>query len=195
MTSNSALDRVAGALARNENRSLKNRVKNDERNSIVLLDTSGSMESGTNSEQRKIDALRDLVYRLRAEGIQFRQIVFGSSVEMREDIPEPGGGTPLTEAIEMATNHAPGKLVVISDGIPDNPDSALNAARKLGVRIDCFYVGPRPSQGEVFMSQLSDATGGSSHVGDLGAGVKALAGEIKKALLALPAPIILGAGE
>jgi hypothetical protein len=195
MTSNSALDRVAGALARNENRSLRNRVKSDERNSIVLLDTSGSMESGTNSEQRKIDALRDLVYRLRAEGIQFRQIVFGSSVEMREDIPEPGGSTPLTEAIEMATNHAPSKLIVISDGMPDAPETAIEVAKKLGVPINSFYVGPRPSQGEIFMSQLSDATGGSSHVGDLGQGIKELMGEVKQALLALPAPITLGAGE
>ena len=179
-----SLSRIANKLATNTTGDLASRVKNDDRDRIILLDTSGSMSSMTdNVEKRKIDALRQVVYDLRADGHRFRQIVFGSSVEMREDIPEPDGGTPLTEAIELAREHRPGRLIIISDGIPDSPGTAIESAKKLGVPVDCFYVGPRPSQGEVFMSQLADATHGSSHVGDLGKGVKALQAEVKAVLM------------
>jgi hypothetical protein len=193
MAMTNALDRTANKLARNESSSLMARIKrqsNEDR--IVLSDTSGSMSGPAgNSEKRKIDALRDVIYDLKAQGYAFKHIVFGSSVELREDIPEPDGGTPLTEALNMARQHNPGRVIVISDGVPDSPGSALDAARELGCPIDCFYVGPTPSSGEVFMAQLADLTKGSSHVGDLGKGVKALEGEIKKALLALPAAIQL----
>jgi Mg-chelatase subunit ChlD len=186
MAMTSALDRVANRLARNESKSLASRVKNqDNEDRIVLSDTSGSMAEMVDVEKRKIDALRNVIYDLKGQGYTFKHIVFGSSVELREDVPEPMGGTPLTEALKLAREHHPGRVIVISDGIPDVPSSALDAARELGCPIDCFYVGPRPSLGEVFMSQLADVSKGNCYVGDLGKGIKALEGEIKKSLLAI----------
>ena len=140
-----SLSRIANRLATNTTGDLANRVKNDDRDRIILLDTSGSMSSMTdNVEKRKIDALRQVVYDLRADGHRFRQIVFGSSVEMREDIPEPDGGTPLTEAIRIGKRTPPGPVDCYqSDGIPDTRHRD-RAAKKLGVPVDCFYVGPRP---------------------------------------------------
>lgn len=189
----SSLERIARGLTSNTPTSLSEAIKTDDRTRILLSDTSDSMDDLTEGrEKRKIDALREVVYGIRDQGIAFRQIVFGGSVEMREDIPEPSGGTPLLEALKLSRRYEPGRLVVISDGIPENPEGCIALATEMGVPIDTFYVGPRPHMGEAFMSKLSAATGGTSHVGDLGKSVKMLQGEMAKALLALPpAPAII----
>jgi hypothetical protein len=190
MTSQNSLARVANQLARGEFMSLDAAIAKTSR--FLVIDDSGSMASYTdNTEVRKVDAVRKIVHQFREEGIDFRQIVFGNTVEIREDIPEPAGSTPLTEALVLAKTHGATQVAVLSDGIPDNPATALAAAKDLGVKIDTFYVGPRPSEGEVFMAQLASQSGGSSHVGDLGKGIKALEDGVKKVLLALPAAIAL----
>jgi hypothetical protein len=187
-----ALDRVANKLARNESSSLMARIKrqdNEER--VVLKDTSGSMGGYTDgNEKRKIDALRDLDKDLKDQGYRYKSVVFGETVELRDDIPEPAGGTPLTEALRLAREHKPGRVIVISDGIPDSPHSALDAARELGCPIDCFYVGPLGNAGQAFMKELADVTKGTSFTGDLGKGMKMLETEVKKALLFLPENVI-----
>lgn len=190
MTSHTALERMARDLSTAQHTSLASVVK--ETNRTLLSDVSGSMdERAAGAEERKIDALRKVVYRIRGEGIDFKQIVFGSEVAVREDIPEPGGGTPLLEAMQLARCINTTMMVVISDGIPDDPEACLSLAREMAVRIDTFYVGPRPHRGEEFMRLLSEASGGTSHVGDLGKGMKALSDEVSKALLALPPAIAL----
>lgn len=156
----------------------------------LLLDASGSMRDDAAPETRKIDALRDVVDAVRAGGAAFRQIVFGDEVEERHDIPEPAGGTALHLALDVCRREgAPRRVVVVSDGLPDDPPAALAAARALGCAVDVFYVGPRPHEGDEFLRSLASATGGQYQATDLArpAARVALATAAATALRALPA--------
>jgi hypothetical protein len=152
--------------------------------STLLLDCSSSMAAHVNvelkgkinAERRRIDMLRRVVKSIRLAKPAVRAMAFGplhftatveySSVRMLEpgeDIPEPSGGTPLAEAIEAATAAGGKRLVVISDGEPNDQNRALEAARKHGHRIDCIFIGPDNAHdpGEDFLKRLADASGGS----------------------------------
>lgn len=130
---------------------------------IVLLDTSGSMASPANSVgERRIDALRGVVTGLRVRGHAFKQLVFNNDVMWSDVIPEPSGGTNLTAALEFVEKASPEHLIVVSDGEPDHDESATIVAKRLGCKIDVFFVGPKGSCGESFMGQLAKDTGGAS---------------------------------
>lgn len=168
------------------------RVKDNE-NVALLLDISGSMDlpvddslSHNRNYTRRIEALRRTV----AEVMQTRvvpKIVFGGPIRnddqlnvfawMVEDIPEPTGSTPLKEGIEFAKQQGFGRLLLISDGGPDNPSGALEAARQFGGRIDVIFVGPAGSGGSEFMDEIAAVSGGSKFEGDLG-DTKQLAGTV-----------------
>lgn len=163
-----------------------------QRKTFLLLDCSGSMNESASAECRKIDSLRSLVNTLRTEyEIGFRQITFGVTVDIQDDIPEPGGGTPLHKALELAKENGPRKVVVVSDGFPDDANAAIKVAEDMGIPIDTYYVGPTPSEGEGFMRRLAEATKGTNVTGNLGEGLRMLTGEVRKSLLMLPAPIAL----
>lgn len=185
-----ALARAAKGLVENQSMSLTQATKESAR--FLALDISGSMLSYTDDRQTtKIAALRRLVYSVRGEGIPFKQIVFSNHAELREDIPDPDGGTNLHAALALAREHKATRIVVMSDGAPDTTENCLDFARTAGIPIDTFYIGPREAPGEEFLRQLSSLSGGTAHTGDLGAGVKALESDVKSALLALPPAIAL----
>lgn len=163
--------------------------------SFLLLDYSGSMEERTDGrhldspQPRKIDALREVVHDLRSRNdVRFRTIIFGADVrECDAEIPEPAGGTPLAEAIEMATALGATHIAVASDGIPDSPESAMNAAkRNPGLKIDVFYVGPENSHGKLFLAELAKASGGAFGVSDLGKQAGELTEGLARSLKELP---------
>lgn len=165
------------------------------RKRFLLCDVSGSMDSGVGGEEprRKIDALRDLVASLRIEhGIEFKQITFGGEVELREDIPEPNGSTPMAKALDMAREYGAKRVVIVSDGAPDNEDDARKSAIDLACQIDVYYVGPPGERGEKFLAELAALAGGRFATRDLGAGAKMLTQEVERSLLALPPAIELG---
>lgn len=56
------------------------------------------------------------------------------------------------------------KLVLISDGEPNDEDEALKIASKFTSRIDTIFVGSETSSGRDFLRRLSAATGGVSIV-------------------------------
>lgn len=74
-----------------------------------------------------------------------------------------GIGTDLTNALAFFRNRYPNfdKIILISDGEPDEPKSAKAEALKIGKRIGCIYIGPKDSNGYKFLSDLSTATGGN----------------------------------
>jgi hypothetical protein len=154
------------------------------------------MGDGVASEgepRRKIDALRDLVASLKIEhGVEFKQITFGGEVELREDIPEPNGGTPMAQAINMAREYGAKRVVIVSDGAPDSADAVRESAVELACQIDVYYVGPPGGRGEKFLAELAALTGGRFATRDLGAGAKMLTQEVERSLLALPPAIELG---
>lgn len=109
--------------------------------SAILVDVSGSMASiDDNGTLRRIDRLASILQDVLRDAPGARVVTFGDQV--RELVGfEPGaalrlhaaGGTPLAEALELvATWQArPGKIVVLSDGAPDDGTRALAVARIL----------------------------------------------------------------
>ena len=76
-----------------------------------------------------------------------------------------GGTTKMDIALEFcrAADDIPGmNFILISDGEPDDPQSALREARKYKNKIHTVFIGDKHWGGEVFLKELSDATGGTS---------------------------------
>lgn len=114
---------------------------------VFLLDVSGSMASPASAGQRRIDALQGVLDVVLPGAPGARLICFGSEVEVLEPgrrLPEPSGGTALHLALRhLATGPRMARIIIISDGIADDPQAALTAARALApVVIDAFHVGP-----------------------------------------------------
>jgi len=130
---------------------------------VLLLDTSGSMSSQADSPgERRIDALRGVVASLQQQSVPYKQLVFNTDCAWSDIIPEPTGGTNLSGALEFVEKISPQHLIVVSDGEPDSQEATLAIAKRLGCKIDVFYVGPKGSPGEAFLKQLAKSTGGSA---------------------------------
>jgi predicted subunit of tRNA(5-methylaminomethyl-2-thiouridylate) methyltransferase len=52
------------------------------------------------------------------------------------------------------------RLILISDGQPDDREGALRMARTFTSRIDVIYIGPPDGEGERFLAELANCTGG-----------------------------------
>ena len=134
---------------------------------FIGCDASGSMNESTETQgERRIDALKGIVYGLRSQHHNFRIIIFESNVYEADVIPEPTGGTNMAALFDYAREQGAKHLIVVSDGCPDSASHALAAARKLVdsgcKRIDVFYVGPKGAyaQGaQDFMQSLAKLTG------------------------------------
>ena len=104
---------------------------------------------------RKIDELRKL-----ARDFQdVRRVQFASTARelvANAEIEDPGGGTAMDVAFRACKKLGISHVIMITDGLPDAADRALDAA--FGLRIDIFYVGPDPAP--EFLARLADATGG-----------------------------------
>lgn len=85
-------------------------------------------------------------------------------------------GTNLTGALNYCKRFdlPEMKIILISDGMPNDSYTALQAAREYKNRIDCIYVGPRlmpPSDGESFLTQIAMLRSGESVTCDRLAGL------------------------
>lgn len=117
----------------------------------LLLDVSGSMGEDCGDGREKIEVLKIIA----KEFPRTRQFSF--SHRCAETPPDKAfGGTDMTGAFRFIKTHGIRHCVLITDGIPDNPQTALQEAQ--GLTIDIIYVGPLPEP--VFLSQLAAATGG-----------------------------------
>jgi hypothetical protein len=137
--------------------------------SVVLLDRSGSM-AGASGSQRSIDLAAEMLSRLLIECPTVRVVAFGSTVTELTGLepgpslrlPEPGGGTRLDLAFDhIAGGKRPRRIVVLTDGMPDDAEGALAAARRCApVRIDALYTGRDGDWRALgFMRQLAMAGG------------------------------------
>lgn len=157
-----------------------------EKETHLLLDYSSSMDGGVfyGSQTRKIDALRKIADDLRAD-TTCPQVGFGGSaydgsnnIRFIERVPEPAGGTPLAEGIDFCAQHGAKRIVVVSDGEPDDPQAALASAKAFGGVVDIVYVGPEGGPGAVFMKKLAEATKGRVQVTTL-RDTKQLTGQLR----------------
>src|SRR6266850_2554368 len=127
---------------------------------ILVLDISSSMSAADANGERRIDALRSVVYGIRSRGIPFRQLVFNNDVMWSDVIPEPAGGTNMALAFDTCKQANTRHVIVVSDGEPQDMQATLAAAQRLACPVDAYYVGPAGNEAaQEFMKQLAARTG------------------------------------
>ena len=124
---------------------------------ILLLDVSGSMHQYVNNK-RKIDILRETV----ANFTGVRMFVFSTYTNETKYIPEPQESTDLANAFRYLKSYInkDTNLVLVSDGEPNDSESALNEALSLHIPVNVVYIGNIGSSGEDFMKMLARITNG-----------------------------------
>lgn len=185
----SLLQKAATSLPAETGTTARFRERLDSAGSSVVLvcDTSGSMAESAGG-RTKYDHLQEAVDSLKqsipdaviVSFNSFASVVYGP-------LPMPSGGTALDIALDEAARHSPRKTIVVSDGEPNDPNKALEAARRVPGTIDVIYCGSDTNLKAIeFMRRLAREGAGSMVVHDL---VKLnrpqLAAEVRR--LALPA--------
>lgn len=145
-------------------------VKTSSVDAILLLDVSGSMTETLSDGKSKIDHLRTAVKSIDKDDIKwaaFADEVYrdgsGNTVFGRnDDIPEPSGETALYKAFDhLNANRFLGfeKIILISDGLPQDEASAITSAKATGIPVDVIYLG-NDTAGKDFMQKISEGTSG-----------------------------------
>lgn len=135
--------------------------------SILIVDTSGSMSSTDGTQQTRYDRACDELKKLQANlAGRIAVIAFSDRTQFC-----PGGvpmffgqGTDMTKALEYVkpADGVVDRLILISDGEPSDPDRVLALAAKFETKIDCIFIGLEGSHGADFLRRLAKASGGSS---------------------------------
>ena len=124
---------------------------------VILLDVSQSMDTPVRNNQRRIDLLSDILRNVVTPQMQL--IAFNHAVvslEPGEPVPEPEGSTALHLALDHALRASPKRVIVVSDGHPDDPDAAIASACALNCVISTFYCGEETDRHAVsFMKRLA----------------------------------------
>jgi len=153
---------------------------------IILVDVSGSMVAeDSHGGRRRFDVAcwelaklqQDLPGKIAVFSFSNRVQFVPAGVPIFER-----GGTDLTAALTYV-KIADGTVsfVVVSDGLPDDEQSALAIAATFESKIDTVYVGPETDRsGADFLRKLAQAAGGKSVVADR---VQDLATKTEKLLL------------
>ncbi len=136
---------------------------------IIIVDTSGSMATNDSTGYKSrydvaCDELRKLQTSLPGK---IAVLSFSDCVEFcPSGIPTyQGGRTALDKALNYAkiADVEGVRFILISDGMPDSEEAALNVAKKYKNKIDVIYVGSEQSPyGRAFLQKLAACTGGSS---------------------------------
>lgn len=145
---------------------------------LIILDNSGSMGmSDTPQRITRVELAQQHLTTLQGKHHgKVALICFADKVEYSPSgyIIPVGGSTDLTSALQFA-KMADGiglKILLISDGSPNNQDSALRVARTYESKIDVIYCGSETStHGHDFLQRLAAVTGGqffkSENAGEL----------------------------
>src|SRR5229473_2631489 len=120
----------------------------------ILADTSGSTSRFIpNSHKRIIDAINESINSF-GEHIQSIRFATSCSKHIGPVAFEPSGNTNLNKALEQVQQYEPNYLIVISDGLVDQPSLCEQTAKKLAAYciIDTLYIGTDNVLAERFMS-------------------------------------------
>lgn len=127
-------------------------MKSQAANLVLLLDCSGSM-SAIFAETTRYNAMINALPHLP----QGRRVYFNSGVSTHQ-LP-PSASTDLTSAIQFLHSYQEQKCLLISDGEPDDQESAMAAAVSSGKVFDVLFIGG-DAGGKLFMESLAARTGG-----------------------------------
>jgi hypothetical protein len=131
------------------------------------------MDRPVTGGKRRIDVLADILRVVLPVEPEARLIAFSDTVveiATPSELPQPNGSTALHAALQYAAPLNPRRLIIISDGEPDDRGAALRAARAFHCRIDSFHAGDEDDRGAIsFLRNLSlmGAPGGRASVTDL----------------------------
>ena len=158
---------------------------------VLVVDTSSSMATAdAGNHQPRIQVAQQEVAKLQRRLPGKLAIVnfnHDASWEPAGRLQEPAGSTNVAGALEYVRDLlGPGaqgiKVIVISDGEPDDEAPALAEAKLLkaaGAVISTVYVGPDHGYGKAFLSRLASVGGGELGEAEL---VKALGDVVVKLL-------------
>lgn len=156
---------------------------------LVLLDCSGSMnEADCPNHRQRCDVARDQLIRL-------QQSLPGKiALICWNDYPKfcpnglpvlPMGSTDLVAALGFAkpADGCGQRIIIISDGEPNEEDRALKLARTFKTKLDTIYVGAEDGAGRDFLRRLAEASGGTFQANNV-EGLAQLAPTIQKLITA-----------
>lgn len=170
--SNEIVQGSLGAVSRKNNQSLAASFLSVE--CLVMVDVSASMnDRDAGNGQSRFEAAVEQLKRLQNENAgQIAVCAFSNRAEFcPSGIPYfQGGMTDLCAALNMMkmADACGIKLVLISDGEPNDEEAALKLAEKFTSKIDTIFVGSETGSGREFLRRLSAATGGVSIVNNAG---------------------------
>jgi hypothetical protein len=133
---------------------------------LLVIDVSASMamRDCQNGHSRYAMAVKELERLQRSRPGKVGIVEFSTIIMFAAGgIPSPPqSSTNLTGALEFIhpADDCGIEFWIISDGEPDNPDSALDFARKFKTKINTIYIGPEGGAGAEFLRRLSALTGG-----------------------------------
>jgi uncharacterized protein with von Willebrand factor type A (vWA) domain len=128
---------------------------------VLLLDTSGSMEEG---HPRRIDLLWKAVQALKTPQARWKVATFNSRCRWAavEAVPDPMGGTDLAHAFAVIGEARPARVTVVTDGQPDDMGAAHEAALALHCPVSVLFVGDASDRDAIaFCQRLCAATKGT----------------------------------
>lgn len=154
---------------------------------VILADVSGSMESTAWGGRTKHAVLREAI-NLTMQRERHELIAFAGAPQLlasANDLPAPGGSTALHLALQSAIARDPGRILVVSDGEPDNEQAALTVASTFAGVVDVLYIGPDANAAAMaFLRRLAQAGHGRFHGTDIArAGQPALSHTMQQLLL------------
>ena len=135
---------------------LKTKIANMKKFSknVLLCDVSGSMNTlvDYNDNLRAIDILNNVL-----ESFQGAQIwEFSNGCNKANGRLTIKDSTNMTNAFNCMKANNFKEIILLTDGQPDDPVSALKAAKNL--KINIIYIGPKPTP--KFLRDLANSTGG-----------------------------------
>jgi Mg-chelatase subunit ChlD len=172
------------AIAAQENKSIAETFIGAD--AIILVDTSGSMaQCDSRGGKSRYDVACEELKNLQASlPGKLALLSFSDDVIFcPSGVPfNYEGGTDLTKALKFAkvADVTGMRFIVISDGQPDNKETALQVAKGYKAKIDTIFVGPENGSGQAFLKRLAASSGGQ---GVTAAQVKELASSVERLLL------------
>ena len=163
MNNNALVKGSLSALSERDNMSLAESFLNVD--AILLVDMSGSMEArDAPGGISRYEAAESELLRLQEENPgKIAVIAFSSTVEFCPSgrPPRLGGGTNMAQALRFV-RAADGiaRIILISDGDPDDKMEVLNVAYSFEGKIDTVYIGPEGGNGAAFLAELAKKSGG-----------------------------------
>lgn len=134
---------------------------------VAICDGSGSMYAEDSRGGRsRFSILKEELIRVQGDNPGAVAVIsFSNYTEWNPDgTPfQEGAGTNLKEALKFikVIDGTGIKILVISDGEPEDETGCINYAKTFQTKIDTIYVGPEDEHyGRDFLKRLADATGG-----------------------------------